>query len=152
MVIGVFGVNCTGKSTIVNELSMKAGAIVYTGKDYLRLAKSEAEAKTKFVELLSKNEDSAENLIYVISEKEHLSFLPDKAVRILITADIKTIKERFAQRMNGVLPPPIATMLENKYDTFLNERYDMIIDTSSENTSDSYQMILNLLSCKKELG
>lgn len=48
---------------------------------------------------------TGDDLIYVITEKEHLSFLPDGAVRVLVTAELDTIKERFKARMHGVLPP-----------------------------------------------
>ena len=68
---------------------------------------------------------SGENIIYVISEKEHLSLLPEGAVRILVTADLETIKTRFAQRMRGNLPAPVATMLEKKHGCFDAEPYDI---------------------------
>ena len=65
------------------------------------------------------------NIIYVISEKEHLTLLPDKAIRILVTADLDVIKERFAQRMNGNLPAPVAAMLERKHGCFEHEKHDV---------------------------
>ena len=132
MVIGIFGISCTGKSTIASEISNRINATIYIGKDYLRLAKNEADAKKSFIELLTDSIDSEKNVIYVISEMEHLSLLPDKALRIFATADIDVVKERFSKRMNGVLPPPVAAMLESKYDMFANERYDVKVDTSTE--------------------
>lgn len=54
----------------------------------------------------------AEPFIYVISEKEHLAFLPAGALRILVTAELSVIQERFARRTGGKLPPPLAAMLE----------------------------------------
>ena len=53
MVICLFGENCTGKSSIADVLSVRLNATRITGKDYLRLAKSEAEAKRTFAALLS---------------------------------------------------------------------------------------------------
>ena len=61
---------------------------------------------------------NGENIIYVISEKEHLPLLPEGALRILVTADLELIKTRFAQRMRGNLPAPVAAMLEKKHGCF----------------------------------
>ena len=61
---------------------------------------------------------NGENIIYVISEKEHLSLLPEEALRILVTADLELIKTRFAERMRGNLPAPVAAMLEKKHGCF----------------------------------
>ena len=47
MVIGIFGISCTGKSAIASEISNRINATIYTGKDYLRFAKNEADAKKK---------------------------------------------------------------------------------------------------------
>ena len=44
MVIAVIGENCSGKSTLANEIRQAVGAEIITGKDYIRLAKSESEA------------------------------------------------------------------------------------------------------------
>ena len=100
MVIGIIGENCSGKSTLANEIKKDLDAEVITGKDYLRMAKSENEAAALFKERLLKSV-SGENIIYVISEPEHIKLLPDGAVRILVYADIDTIKERFKARMHG---------------------------------------------------
>lgn len=124
MVIGIFGESCTGKSTLADKLKEKLNCEVYTGKDYIRLAKNEAIAKKLFEKKLSAAVNG-ENIIYVISEKEHLSLLPDCAFRVLVTADIELIKERFAQRMRGVLPTPVEMMLEKKHGCFDQERCDV---------------------------
>lgn len=55
----------------------------------MRLAKNEAIAKKLFQRKLDEAV-SGQNIIYVISEKEHLSLLPEKAFRILVTADLDT--------------------------------------------------------------
>ena len=123
MVVGIIGESCTGKSTLAEKLKAQLNAEVYTGKDYLRLAKNEAIAKKLFVKRLEAAV-SGESIIYVISEKEHLALLPEGAVRILMTADLALIEERFAQRMRGVLPQPVKTMLERKHDLFDKERYN----------------------------
>ena len=111
MVIGIFGESCTGKSTLAEKIKCGLPCEVFTGKDYLRLAKNENIAKVMFQKKLNAAVNG-ENIIYVISEKEHLPLLPEGALRILVTADLETIKSRFAQRMRGNLPAPVATMRE----------------------------------------
>ena len=117
MVIGIFGESCTGKSTLAEKINASFPCEVFTGKDYLRLAKNENIAKTLFQNKLAAAVNG-ENIIYVISEKEHLPLLPEGAVRILVTADLELIKSRFAQRMRGILPAPVAAMLEKKHGCF----------------------------------
>ncbi len=67
---------------------------------------------------------AGENVIYVISEKEHILLLPEGALRILVTADLELIKSRFAQRMRGHLPAPVAAMLEKKHGCFDDEAHN----------------------------
>ena len=98
MLVAIFGESCTGKSTLAGMLKERLGGEIWTGKDYLRLAKDEAGAKKLFTEKL-REAVTGGPLIYVIAEKEHLSLLPEGAVRVLATAELKTIKERFAARM-----------------------------------------------------
>lgn len=117
MVYAIIGESCTGKSTLAEKLKEKTNAEIYTGKDYLRLAKNENIARKLFEKKL--NEAVAgENIIYVIAEKEHLSLIPAGAVRILVKADLSVIKERFRQRMRGNLPAPVERMLEMKHGCF----------------------------------
>ena len=52
MVIGIFGESCVGKSALAELLKEKIGAQVYSGKDYLRLSKSESIAKKLFAKKL----------------------------------------------------------------------------------------------------
>ena len=117
MVIGIFGESCTGKSTLAEKIAASFPCEVFTGKDYLRLAKNENTAKVLFQKKLTAAVNG-ENIIYVISEKEHLSLLPEGALRILVTADLDLIKARFAHRMSGNLPAPVAAMLEKKHGCF----------------------------------
>lgn len=124
MVIGIFGESCTGKSTLAVKLKESINAQVYTGKDYLRLEKNEAAAKLAFQTKL-REAVNGENIIYVISEKEHLPLLPEGSIRVLVTADLEVIKARFAQRMRGNLPAPVAAMLERKHGCFDMEPYDI---------------------------
>ena len=43
MVFGIIGENCSGKSTLAEKIKTEFGAEIITGKDYLRMAKSESE-------------------------------------------------------------------------------------------------------------
>ena len=124
MVIGIFGESCTGKSTLAEKIATSFPCEVFTGKDYLRLAKNENIAKVMFQKKLTAAV-SCENIIYVISEKEHLSLLPEGALRILVTADLELIKSRFAKRMHDNLPAPVAAMLEKKHGCFDAESHDI---------------------------
>ncbi len=144
MVIGIFGESCTGKSTLAEKLKEKIGAEVYTGKDYIRLAKSEQIAKRMFIKKLSEAV-SGENIIYVISEKEHLPLLPEGAYRVLVTADIETIKERFKSRMRGVLPPPVEMMLQKKHGCFDGEKCDLHMVSEKDEISDIVQKITGMV-------
>ncbi len=123
MVIGIIGENCSGKSTLANEIREVIGADIITGKDYLRMAKSESEAVALFQEKINRAMTNG-NMIYVISEPEQVALLPKGSITILVYADIETIKERFKARMRGTLPPPVASMLEKKHGIFENGTYD----------------------------
>jgi len=132
MVITIFGDSCTGKSTIAEQLKNEHSAVVYTGKDYLRLAANEAEAQKAFTGLLHRSlNDCHTLLVYVITEKPQLSLVPDGAVRVLVTAPLDVIKRRFAARAGGTLTPPVVAMLERKFNTFVNEPRDLHIDNAS---------------------
>ena len=124
MVIAIFGESCTGKSTLADKLAVSFPCEVFTGKDYLRLAKNENMAKVMFRKKLDAAIRS-EHILYVISETEHLPLLPEGALRILVTAELELIKSRFAQRMRGNLPAPVAAMLEKKHGCFDTQPFDI---------------------------
>ncbi len=142
MVIGIFGESCTGKSTLAEKISANLPCEVFTGKDYLRLAKNESMAKVMFQKKLAAAVNG-ENMIYVITEREHLPLLPEGAVRILVTADLELIKTRFAQRMRGNLPAPVAAMLENKHGCFDSEPHDIHV-VSGETDLDAVVAQINV--------
>lgn len=140
MLIAIFGESCTGKSTLANALAQKLNAEIYTGKDYLRLAKNENIARVLFQKKLNAAVNG-ENIIYVIAEKEHLALLPEGAMRILVTADLELIKARFTERMHGNLPVPVAAMLDRKHGCFDNESRDYHIISG---VTDPQEIILKL--------
>ncbi|MCD4712629.1 MAG: hypothetical protein K8R73_05035 [Clostridiales bacterium] len=129
------GQSCTGKSTVADQMKLQYGAEVFSGKDYLRMAKNENEAWNTFYKLLENAaiDKSPENiLIYVITEKEHLNRLSslEGVKKVKFTASLEIIKERFAQRMRGNLPIPVEKKLEIQYKEWEMEEGDLIIDTT----------------------
>lgn len=73
MLIALMGDSCTGKSTVAKLIEEKNGAVIFSGKDYLRMAKSESEAASIFKEKLSEAV-TKQNVIYIITEKEQMDF------------------------------------------------------------------------------
>ena len=144
MVIGIFGESCTGKSTLAEKIAASFPCEVFTGKDYLRPAKNENIAKVMFQKKLTAAVNG-ENIIYVISEKEHLPLLPEGAFRILVTADLELIKSRFAERMRGNLPVPVAAMLEKKHGCFDAERHDIQVISEETDLEEVCQKITAIL-------
>ncbi len=132
MLIAIIGENCVGKSTLANRINQKLKGKIYSGKDYLRLEKSPDLAQEKF-KLLLNDAVNGDNLIYIITEKEHLSLLPENCFKIVLTAEIEVIKERFSKRMRGNLPFAVEKMIESKHGTYdnlpcnlkLNDGYDI---------------------------
>ncbi len=143
MVIGIIGESCTGKTTLAERLKGEIAAEVFSGKDYLSLAKSEAAAKEAFQRKLEEAMTSG-FVIYVISEKKHLAFLPKGALRVLMTAELSVIKERFAARMHGNLPAPVALMLDKKHGCFDTEVHDIHIVSGKTDLGEACAQIVRL--------
>lgn len=114
MLIAIIGENCVGKSTLAKQLNDVLHGRIFSGKDYLRLEKNPVVAEETFKAML-KESVKGENVIYLITEKEHLNFLPEGAVKIVLTAELDVKKERFKERMGGNLPLPLEKMLEAKH-------------------------------------
>ena len=114
MLIAIIGENCVGKSTLANKLNEKLGAKIFSGKDYLRLEKNPSAAMETFKAALQASVDG-DNIIYIITEKEHIQLLPEGAFKIVLTAELDVIKARFKERMRGNLPMPVEKMLEAKH-------------------------------------
>lgn len=114
----LMGQSCTGKSTVANEMKLRIQADVFSGKDYLRMAKNENEAWNIFYEKLIDASDSATNLIYLVAEVsdlDRLNQIPDSC-KYKFNLDLDTIKSRFSSRMNGKLPIPVEKMLVSQFD------------------------------------
>lgn len=129
MLIAIIGENCVGKSTLADKINEKLNAKIYSGKDYLRLEKNPSRALEKFKAIL-KESVTGDNIIYLITEKEHLVLLPDGAFKIVLTAELDVIKERFKERMRGNLPLPLEKMLEVKHGIYDNLECDLKLDSN----------------------
>ena len=114
MLIAIIGENCVGKTTLANRIKERTGAAIYAGNDYLRLEKNPSSALETFKKMLQ-NACTAETIIYIITEKEHLQLLPDDAFRIVVTEELDVIKARFQERMKGTLPLPLEKKLERNH-------------------------------------
>ena len=129
MLIAIIGENCVGKSTLSNKINEKLNAKIYSGKDYLRLEKNPSMALEKF-KIILKEAVTGDNIIYLITEKEHLNLLPEGAFKIVLTAELEVIKERFKERMRGNLPLPLEKMLEVKHGMYDNLECDLKLDSN----------------------
>lgn len=142
------GQSCTGKSTIANKVKELTGAEIYTGKDYLRMAKDENQAWKLFYEKLlnsaTKEESSRQTIIYIITEKAQLDRIIDikHSLKIKFNTPLETIKSRFAERMKGNLPQPVEKMLEKQYEEWKSIEGDINVDSSEEN---DIEKIVNLI-------
>ena len=114
MLIAIIGENCVGKSTLANKLNEKLGAKIFSGKDYLRLEKNPSAAMETFKATLRASVNG-DNIIYIITEKDHIQLLPEGTFKIVLTAELDIIKARFKERMRGNLPMPVEKMLEAKH-------------------------------------
>ena len=127
MLIAIIGENCVGKSTLANKIKERIGATIYSGKDYLRLEKNPSMAMEKFRVIL-KEAVVGDHIIYLITEKEHIQLLPEGSFRIVLTAELEVIKERFKERMRGNLPMPLEKMLETKHGMYDNLECNLKLD------------------------
>jgi deoxyadenosine/deoxycytidine kinase len=143
MLIAIIGENCVGKSTLAKELTSHFPSKIFVGKDFLRLERNPSVAKQTFKNMLAQSV-CGENLIFVISEKEHIDLLPEGALRILLTADLDVIKERFRDRMRGVLPPPVEKMLERNHGAFDSVKCDFRLESGKYDINSVLES-LNLL-------
>ena len=80
--------------------------------------------------MILKDSVNGDNIIYLITEKEHLDLLPEGTFKIVLTADLNVIKERFKERMRGNLPLPLEKMLEAKHGMYDNLECNIKLDLS----------------------
>ncbi len=133
MVIGIIGESCSGKSSLAEAMRVELGAEVITGTEYLRMAGSGEEAASLFRRKLEQALHSG-LVVYVISEKEELELLPEGALRILVKADLATIKARYRSRMHGKVPFRVERMIEKRHGMFDGGTYDYVFNGGTGHT------------------
>ena len=106
------------------------------------MGKSPSAAEKSFKEYLEQNQGQEKMIVYLISEIDELKFLPPHAVKIRCQAPLEIIKERFAERMRGNLPPQVADMLERKYGMFQETVVDLSYDTTQRDVGQICEKIL----------
>ncbi len=146
-----FGPSCSGKSTAARLVAKENGADIWTGKDYLRLAKHEPDALKAFVELLQQaNEPTSEKtapIIYVMTDPpesvpEIAALTPQ--VRISFTASLETLTTRFAPRTGGTTPPPVVKMLGKAKEKMDCCQADYSFDSDEESVEAIVGVILGI--------
>ncbi|GMQ56841.1 hypothetical protein AN1V17_12350 [Vallitalea sediminicola] len=143
------GESCTGKSTVAEKIRDMVNAEVYSGKDYLKLAKNENDAWNNFYnKMVDASVDvntCVNNIIYVITEKDVIAKLDNiDCVKVKFIADIDIIKTRFSKRMKGNLPKPIISMIERKSLEWKEVEGDIVLDTSKNNIEENINKILEV--------
>lgn len=136
------GPSCSGKSSTAKELKKLIDVQIYSGKDYLRMAKNENDSwkifERKLKESCDDRELNSQSIVYVISDKKDISKIKfiDDAITVNFIADAEIIKSRFAQRMNGNLPKPIEIMIEKQLSEWKDVTSKLHVDTSTNNAKD----------------
>jgi len=140
------GPSCSGKSTAGEIVGKRTGAKIYSGKDYLRLAKAEGEAWRVFQEKMveAAGHGKEESLIFVCTEKELFDRISVKEniFTVRFTATPEDIKRRFAERMHGNLPKPLEMMLEKQMHLWEGIEAKLLVNSSSESSEDAAESIL----------
>ena len=140
------GPSCSGKSTAGEIVGKRTGAKIYSGKDYLRLAKAEGEAWRVFQEKMveAAGHGKEESLIFVCTEKELFDRISVKEniFTVRFTATPEDIKRRFAERMHGNLPKPLEMMLEKQMHLWEGIEAKLLVNSSSESPEDAAESIL----------
>ena len=139
MLLLFFGPSCSGKSSVAQIISDKTNAKIWTGKNYLRLAKNEREArkifKGKLEDASKAYELTEDSMVYIINDankvKSHICRC-QHLIKVKFTANLETLKQRFAARIKApALPPPMVNMLELQTQKIIKHECDMEFDTSN---------------------
>lgn len=146
MLFVFMGPSCSGKSTTGEIVGKRTGAKIYSGKDYLRLAKAEGEAWRVFQEKMveAAGHGKEESLIFVCTEKELFDRISVKEniFTVRFTATPEDIKRRFAERMHGNLPKPLEMMLEKQMHLWEGIEAKLLVNSSNESPEDAAESIL----------
>ncbi|MBN1426204.1 hypothetical protein JXA88_16765 [Candidatus Fermentibacteria bacterium] len=118
MLLILFGPSCSGKSSVARIIAERTGASVWTGNDYLRLAKTEPEAWKRFEALLERAASAGPlgpgSVIFAyagpLPEARSLPTGPEVR-RLRFIASQEVLRSRFSPRVGGRVTPAISSML-----------------------------------------
>lgn len=139
------GPSCAGKSTVAAALKERLGARVYTGKDYLRLARSEAEARACLLRELRERAGADSHAAVVLTETDLVAELRAIAGARFVrcTAPKEILIERFIARSGGKANPAFAAMIDRQAQKWDAIPCDSVVDTGgSADVEASIAMIL----------
>ena len=94
MLLCFMGASCTGKSTAADEMIKTINGKVYSGKDYLKIAKNKEDAEKAFKSILEESKNGGDNIIYVVSEIEDLILVPEKTFRVLFITELDIMNSK----------------------------------------------------------
>ncbi len=150
MLLVLFGPSCSGKSSVASLITDRVGASVWTGSDYLRVAKNEELAWRGFLGLLgaAAGTDSMteESIVYVVGDVSTVRRIVEQvpgAIPVRLTADLSSLESRFASRVGGVVSPAIRAMLKRSRDEASQEPADLAFDTTDMTCEDVAQSVLD---------
>jgi hypothetical protein len=134
MLLAFFGPSCSGKSSVASIIAGRTSAEVWSGRDYLRLATSETEAKQLFVAKLRDASHRAElgagSIIHVVSDPVEAVTVEGCTITAKFAASPEILRERFRKRTGGQLPAGVAEMLDRQLQLARATAADLKFDTS----------------------
>jgi hypothetical protein len=136
MLLVFFGPSCSGKSTVAQIIAERTGATVWAGGDYLRLAKTEPEARKIFLDLLrsaaGKPDLAAGSIIFIVTDPGRIDPGIDRnqALTVKFTAHTDALQSRFRKRNGGQLPDGVTDMLDRQLQQARAATADLKFDTS----------------------
>lgn len=149
MLLVLFGPSCSGKSSVASIIRDRRGASVWTGRDYLRLAKSEQRAWRSFLDLLiaaaGNSGMSEDSIVYVAADVGYVRRVVEQAhgaVPVRLVADLATLESRFAPRVGGAISPAIRAMLKRSRDAAAEEPAALAFDTTKMSGEEVAESIL----------
>jgi len=146
MLLLLAGPSGSGKSTAAALLKPKLKAEVYSGKGYLRMAKSPAEAWKKFQAVLQEAIDGKRNAILILVGTGNLEKFKamGKFQLIRFTAPREVLETRFAGRSTPVTPQ-ISKMIGDQEEKWKNVPCDLVIDTAKKTAEEAAREIEGLV-------
>lgn len=144
------GPSCTGKSAVADLMKAKYGVQTFAGKDYMRMAKNPEQAWQCFYEKMSEASEqetlTEASLVFMVTEIDQLEKVKAlKQARIItFTADSEVVKTRFASRMGGNMPAPVAAMIDKQMEAWQKIVDYPVVNTTASNVETTLEHLLSL--------